>query len=221
MARQRRSVGDGQPDEVATTGPRRRCIVSGVVADRDVLVRFVVGPDGQVVPDVDERLPGRGFWLSARRDVVEKARTAKTFAKAARAPVSTPADLADRVERLLARRCQDFVGLARRGGQAVAGFERAREWVARGRAAVLMAARDGAAGGRAKLRAVAADLPVLEGLTGAELGAAFGRDHVVHVALAPGRLASAASREARRLEGFRPPLAEPRGTTQGVDPKRV
>ncbi len=142
--------------------------------------------------------------MTARRDIVAAAVTRRLFARAARQPVAVDDDLADRVEALLAQRCLDHIGLARRAGQVVMGFAKVRDALAAGRAAVLVAAADGAADGRGKLRALAPGLPLVDRLTSDELGAAFAREHVVHAALAPGRLAEALVAEAARLGGFRP-----------------
>lgn len=184
-------------------GPLRRCLASGAVRPKEDLVRFVVGPGAAVVPDIEGRLPGRGFWLSANRDVVNTACAKGLFARAARAAVAAEPDLADRVEVLLARRCLDLIGLARRAGQAVAGFEKVQGWLRAGKAGVVLAAADGAPGGRAKVRALAPDTPLLDLFGAAELGAALGRERAVHVALAPGRLAERLCLEAARLAGFR------------------
>ncbi len=167
------------------------------------LVRFVVAPDGRIAPDVAGKLPGRGLWLTARRDIVALAVTKRLFARATRQPVIVDDDLAERVEALLAKRCRDHIGLARRAGQAVMGFAKVEAVLARGRAAALLAAADGAADGRSKLRRLAPDLPLVEQLTSAELGVAFGREHVVHAALAPGPIARALVADAARLAGFR------------------
>jgi predicted RNA-binding protein YlxR (DUF448 family) len=168
------------------------------------LLRFVVAPDGRLTPDMAGRLPGRGLWLTARRDIVTAAVTKRLFARAARQPVIVDDDLADRVEALLAQRCRDHIGLARRAGQAVMGFAKVQAALMAGKAAVLLAASDGAADGRGKLAALAPGLPLVDRLTSAELAAAFGREHVVHAALAPGRLAEALLVDAARLGGFRP-----------------
>jgi uncharacterized protein len=187
-------------------GPRRRgrrCIAAQASRPRGELVRFVVGPDGDVVPDVVGRLPGRGVWLSADRDAIRAAVAKGLFAKAARQHVRVAPDLADQVETMLVRRCQDLVGLARRAGQLVAGFDQVADWLRRGEAAVLVGARDGAADGRRKLRALAPALPVVEVLDRHELGAAIGRDDTVHAALASGGLARRLVADAARLMGFR------------------
>jgi uncharacterized protein len=183
--------------------PQRRCIVTGEVQDRARLVRCVVAPDGTVVPDVAARLPGRGLWLTPRRDIVERAVAKRIFARAARRPVTAPPELADRIESLLARRCVDGLGLARRAGGAVAGFERAGEAIRRGRAALLLFASDGAEGGRHKLVALGRGLPQAGVLSAAELGAAFGRGRVVYVAVAGGPLCRQLLIDLLRLSGLR------------------
>ena len=183
--------------------PERRCIVSGAAQPKDALIRFVAGPDGTVVPDVAERLPGRGVWVSADSASLEKAIKTGAFSRALKASVRAPDDLVSRVASLLASRVLDYVGFARRSGTAVAGFMTVDKWLRGGRVAVLFAASDGAQGGAAKLKALAPDLPVLEIFTSGELGAAFGRSHAVHAAVAAGPLADAIHREADRLAGFR------------------
>ena len=113
-------------EELEVDGPERRCIVTSEVKPKAELLRFVLSPQGEVVPDIGSRLPGRGIWLCASRDVVNTAVAKRLFAKAARRAAIVPADLADRLEVLLARRCLDALGLARRAGQAVCGFEKVR-----------------------------------------------------------------------------------------------
>jgi hypothetical protein len=208
-------------DKPARDDGTRRCIVSGETLPRDRLLRFVAGPDGIVVPDLAERLPGRGLWLRARRDIVEAACSRNQFSRAARRTVTPMAgpngEPLDRlVEVQLVRRCLDVVSLARRAGIAVAGFDQVRQWLkARpprtgAGPALLLNARDAAAGGREKLAALAGwddgvAVPVVHCglLTARELGRAFGRDHLVHVLIEPHRLAGRLLTETGRLAGFR------------------
>lgn len=184
-------------------GPERRCAVTGDRGPRERMLRFVVSPSDEVVPDVGRRLPGRGIWLSPRRDVVNTAVTKKAFARAARRAVSAPPDLADRVEALLARRCVDDLGLARRAGVAVCGFDKVRAELDARRVALLVLARDASEGQKAKMRGPAFGLSVIELFDGSELGAAFGRDVAVHVSLSPGPLAQRLLDDAMLLAGFR------------------
>ena len=191
------------PETETAAAPQRRCIATGEIRDRARLLRFVVGPDGTVVPDIDARLPGRGLWLMPQRDIVDRAVAKRMFARAARRPVSVPPDLADRLEGLLAGRCIASLGLARRAGLAVAGFDRVGEAVRHRRAALLLCAVDGAEGGRRKLAGLGRGLPTAGVLTAAEIGAAFGRERIVHAAVGGGTLCRRLLADLERLAGLR------------------
>jgi uncharacterized protein len=184
-------------------GPERRCIVTGESGPRAGLIRFVVGPDDAVVPDIAGKLPGRGIWVSADRAALETAVKKRLFARAARAPVGVPPDLAERVEAGLVRRLIETIALARKAGEAVAGYEKVREWLARGEAAALVQAADGSERGRTKLRPPAGPESHVTCLSGQELGMAFGREVVIHAALAAGGLCGRVVEEAARLARLR------------------
>jgi len=192
--------------------PLRKCAVTGEVRSKEDLVRFVASPEGEIVPDVAGTLPGRGVWVTARSDVVARAAVKGHFARSLRAPVKADRDLAETVERLLAKRCLQWLGLARRSGAAVTGYEKVRAAVAGGGVAALIAARDAAAGGRDKLKRLArargAGAAYVDLFEAAELAEALGQPHVVHAALYRGRLADSFLADAGRLRGFRQP-AEP------------
>lgn len=189
------------------TQPERRCIASGQVLPKDELLRFVVGPDGLIVPDLKGRLPGRGLWVTPRRDMMEKACERNLFAKAAKASVRVPEDLIAQVDRLLARHCLELIGLARRAGAAVAGYEKASSWLAARRVGVLLQAVDAAEGGRRKLRALSRaagpHVPIIELFTAEELGRALGRGAAVHVAVAPAGIVARLTSETARLSALR------------------
>jgi predicted RNA-binding protein YlxR (DUF448 family) len=196
----------GKPEDAADTpltGPLRRCIVTREVLPKESLIRFVIGPTGEAVPDIAGKLPGRGLWVKAERAVLAKAVAKNLFAKAARQSVKVPADLVDRTAGLLSQRCLDLLGLARRAGQAICGFEKVRDALRNGRVGIVLAAADGAADGRGKLKASAGELPTLALFTRAELSASLGRENVVHAALAPGRLAEHLIADSARLTGLR------------------
>jgi predicted RNA-binding protein YlxR (DUF448 family) len=183
-------------------GPERRCIVTGETGPKRGLIRFVVSPDGEIAPDILEKLPGRGIWVSAERDAIETAVAKKLFARAAKAPVRVPADLADRVEAALARRLTDLIALKRKAGEAVAGFEKVKDWLAAGNVAVLLQATDGSERGKSKLW-TPTGARYFSVLTARELGLAFGRQSVIHGALAAGGLAPRVVEEAAKLQGLR------------------
>jgi len=182
--------------------PERRCIVTGESGPKYGLIRFVVGPEDVIVPDLAEKLPGRGIWVSADRDALAKAGKKGAFARAARAQVTVPPDLAAMVEAGLAQRVVELVSLARKAGFAVAGFEKVKDWLAAGRAKVLLQASDGSDRGKGKLWTPTGGR-WFGCLTASELGLSFGRDHVIHGALAPGGLTDRVIRDASRLNGLR------------------
>ena len=190
------------------------------------MIRFVVGPDRQIVPDLVARLPGRGIWLSASRDVLElpgaqeikrsaggrqsrqgddsQRHLARAFARAAHGPVSVPSELSVLLQAALARRIGECLGFARRAGQAVAGYEKAREALRTGRYKLVLQASDGSEAERSRfLSGAAPDLAIIDPLPGEALGRVFGRDYVVHVAVAPGKLAESLVVEAGRLAGLK------------------
>lgn len=197
-------VAPGEPgaEDEPETGPLRRCIVTRERDYRPRMIRFVVAPDRSVVPDLLAKLPGRGIWLSARRDVLEIARARGAFARAARGQVTVPADLVVQVQSGLTRRITELLGLTRRAGQAVCGFQKAREWLVAGRAGLIVQAMDGSQDERRRFLSGMKTVRVAAPLSGQALGAVFGRDHVVHVAIAHGRLAEALSIETHRLSGI-------------------
>jgi len=169
------------------------------------MIRFVLGPDGAVVPDLAEKLPGRGVWVTATRAALDKAVEKRLFSRGLKTKVEAPEDLSDRVADLLTRRLTDSVGLARKAGAAVCGYERVRETLMGGRrVALLFAASDGAEGGKSKLRGLADDAKICAVLGSVELGLAFGRETVIHAALLEGGVTKRVLREAARLEGFTP-----------------
>jgi len=189
---------DPEPEE---RGPLRCCAVTRERLPKERMIRFVIGPDRNVAFDLTGKLPGRGIWLSARADVIETACKRGAFAKAARGPVVVPPDLRAGLQAALTRRFVDHLGLARRAGQAVAGFVKAREWLSSGRAALVIQAVDGSAEERDRFLG-GWDGPVMAPLDGERLGAVFGRDRAVHVAVAKGRLAETLRHEAGRLAGL-------------------
>ena len=179
----------------------RRCIVSGEVSPREGLIRFAISPDNMVVPDILEKLPGRGLWVTAERAIFESA-GAGAFSKAAKARVSVPDDLMDQVDRLLVRRIIDLLAMARKAGIAVCGFEKVKAQLAGGNVRVLLQASDASERGKSKLW-TPEGARYFDCLTANELGMAFGRESVVHGALATGGLSDRVVDEAARLKGLR------------------
>lgn len=169
-----------------------------------MLIRFARAPDGALTPDLGEKLPGRGAWVLADRDALQRAVTKGLFNRAFKAETKAPDDLADQIEAGLERRASDALGLARRQGAAVAGFDQVKAALDKGEAGVLIAAFDAADDGREKLARRAGKTPVFRGLSSAALSAALGKDGVKHAAIVKGAAATRFLKEAQRLSGFRP-----------------
>ncbi len=183
-------------------GPERRCIVTGESQPKSGLIRFVVGPDNSVVPDVLGKLPGRGMYVAADRAALEVASKGQ-FSRSAKQSVTVPEGLAQEVERQLARRVVDLIALTRKAGLAVCGFEKVKGWLAGGeRVRVLLQASDGSERGKTKLW-TPEGARYFGCLTAQELGLAFGRQSVIHGALATGRLSDRVVEEAAKLKGLR------------------
>jgi len=183
--------------------PERRCLVTGARDDKARLVRFVVGPGDVVVPDILGRLPGRGMYLRPDPAVIATALRKRAFSRGAKRQVSAPDDLAAQVETALVQRVIGLVSLARKAGAAVAGYEKVRDRLSGGTAAVLLQASDGSDRGKAKLRPPGGADTFIDVLTASELGMAFGREKVIHGALAGGGLTTRVVEEAARLKGMR------------------
>lgn len=190
-----------EPDS-GTRRPRR-CVASRESMPREALLRFVVAPDGHLVADLQERLPGRGLWVRAERAAIERAVRARSFARAAGREVRVAPALVADLERALVGRCVDLLGLARRAGALWQGFDQVEAALRDGRVALLVQARDASADGVRKLAGLAWGVRRVQLLDRAELGRALGRDEAVHVALAAGGLADKLWIAAQRLRGFR------------------
>jgi predicted RNA-binding protein YlxR (DUF448 family) len=176
--------------------------------DESRLIRFVAAPDGSVAPDLARKLPGRGLWVAADRVSIETAAKKNLFSRAAKAPLKPAGDLAELVERLLIRRCLDQLGLARREGVLISGFEKAAAAIRSGKAAWLVEAADGSADGRGKLVALAKHQTPAPRICGAfsadDLSLALGLENAIHAVLLEGGRADRWTFEVVRVAGFRP-----------------
>jgi predicted RNA-binding protein YlxR (DUF448 family) len=174
----------------------RMCAVSREVRGIDELIRFVVAPSGDVVPDLKRKLPGRGLWVSASRRTVAEAVRRHQFSRGFRRDVRVAATLPADTEALLERSCTEALAMAAKAGQVISGFAKVEGLLEQGRADALIHASDGAADGIRKLDAIAGqrgrnfgesrDLPIVTALTSAQLDLALGRSNVIHAALLAG-----------------------------------
>jgi len=171
-------------------------------------VRFVTDEHGTVMPDVRAKAPGRGVWVSATRELVEQAIKSKGFARGLKSPAQAPDDLADQVTRQLRKLCLDLLGLARRSGQLVGGFEKVRSAVRTQKPGWLIHAEDGAKDGRHKILALCRGLwdevPLVGCFDSQTLGITLGREQVGHVLMNSGAIATRLGLQLGRLSGFTP-----------------
>ena len=210
-------------DDAADAGPRdaaaaseRTCIVTRTKGSPDDMIRFVVGPDDHVVPDIRRKLPGRGVWVTAEVAHVTTAVARQLFSRGFRRKVQAAADLPALVDALLVRDCVQALAMANKAGAVAAGFGKVDGAVNAGPLAALLHAREAGADGVRKLgqalRRVgggASTTPQMKLFSSAELDLALGGTNVIHAALAVGPASTAFLKRCRRLSSYRPaaPLA--------------
>jgi len=186
----------------------RLCVATRTVRPVSELIRFVIGPDSEAVPDIKCRLPGRGVWVTATREALEEAIKRKAFARGFKRDVRLPTDLAARTEGLLEQSALDALAIAGKAGLVAAGFGKAAAALEREDAVALLHAADASPEGVRKLGAMGRHgsrrpLPVIEFLSSAQLDLALGRPNVVHAALLAGTASDTFLSRSQRLERFR------------------
>src|SRR5664279_3415377 len=184
-------------DRSATT---RMCAVTRQVRPIDELIRFVVAPSGEAIPDLKRKLPGRGLWVTASRQTVAEAVRRHQFSKGFKREVRVPPTLPADTEALLVRSTIEALAMAAKAGQVISGFGKVEDTIlsrqARASVGALIHAADGAADGIRKLDAVlrqnagiddeSNEFPVVTALTSEQLDLALGRSNVIHAALLAG-----------------------------------
>jgi uncharacterized protein len=201
-------AGDAGP-RTAAPGSERLCAATGEVKSVDRMIRFVIGPDQAVVPDLKRRLPGRGIWVTANRHAIELAIRRKSFERSFKRNVSVPCDLLELTERLLQQAAFDALAMSHKAHRVAIGFGQVDRALARERIVGLLHAVEAAPEGLRKLnaarnrRADAADIAVIGGFTSAQLDLALGRANVIHAALLAGSESETFLARAVRLDCFR------------------
>jgi predicted RNA-binding protein YlxR (DUF448 family) len=199
--------------------PERTCIVTRQAAPPEELIRFVVGPDGQVVPDLKGKLPGRGAWVTATAEVVAQAVKRRAFSRAFKEEVRAAPDLAEQIEEALRRDLKQALSLANKAGAVVSGFTKVEVAIREQGVAALLHAAEAAEDGRRKLGqalrkrygdAISA-IPVIADIPGEELDLALGRSHVIHAGLVAGAGSDGFLARWRRLRSYRGLAADTSG----------
>ncbi len=180
------------------------------------LVRFALGPGGEIVPDIDAKAPGRGVWIGFSIEAVEQAAQKNVFARSLKQPVKVPQDLAQITKTRLEQRVMGALGLARKAGQLQTGATRVKSAIAGETVIALLTASDAAPDGRRKmavaLRSSAQEqqVPHYDILTSAQLGLALGQENVIHAALTVGAAANSALLRVKNLSRYLAPANETR-----------
>ena len=164
----------------------RRCLVTRESMPKERLIRVCVSPEKTVVPDLAAKLPGRGIWVTADKDLVATACAKGLFAKAAHTKVTYPENMDELIRTLFVKRLQSLLGLAKKSGLVVSGFEKVAEALKKGRAVCLLEALDAASDGLEKLDRLRAEVPMIQVLTSEQVSEALGAGLCVHTALKSG-----------------------------------
>jgi hypothetical protein len=181
----------------------RMCIVTRQSLPEDELIRFVLSPDGEVVPDLARKLPGRGASVELSRQKVEEAVRKQAFRRGFESDCRVPDDLADRVGAQLRQQALSHLMLARKAGEAVSGAAKVEEALAKGPVKILLHAGEASEDGVRKInRAAQPGTVISTAFTSAEMDLAFGRANVIHAAVAAGGLASRLAYHIGRMERF-------------------
>jgi predicted RNA-binding protein YlxR (DUF448 family) len=207
---------DAGPRNMAAV-TERLCVATRRVKPTMDLMRFVVGPDGELVADLKRKLPGRGAWITGTRAALAEAIRRKAFARAFKREVRVAPDLADRVEALLERAALDALAIAHKSGALAAGFGRVEAALERERIVAVIEAADAGADGIKKIVAAMRrigpqneHIARVEQFTSAQLDLALGRANVIHAALLADRASDSFLARWRSLERFRTGVLEDR-----------
>lgn len=179
------------------------------------MIRFALSPEGVVTPDIAEKLPGRGMWVTSNEATLQQAVKRNAFAGSAKKPAEAPENLVEITAELLAKKLIELISLSRKAGKAIAGFDKVKSALLTEQARILFQASDGSPDQKRKLRPPKGQNVFFDQLTGDELGLAFGREHVIHAVLLAGGMTLAVQHAANRLVGFRADpktAARPAGT---------
>ena len=194
----------------------RRCALTLEVKPAAELIRFVVGPDGVLVPDTDARAEGRGVWVSLGEKLVAEAVRRKAFARSLKSAVTVPGDLPALTRHRLEQRFVNSLQMARKAGQLLTGAMKVKTALETGEAIALVTATDAAEDGRKKMLATlkasskaaqeqgleSPERPHFELLDSGQLGLALGIESVIHAAPTQGAAGDAAVKRAERLARY-------------------
>lgn len=206
--RVRRTVRNG-PSVAADTSSVRKCIVTGQSLDCGELIRFATSPAGDLAPDLQRKLGGRGVWVTGTRSHVEQACAKKAFDRAFRTKVTLPDDLPGLIDNLLMKTALDALAMARKAGQIVTGQTKLNAAIRAGKIGLVIEALDGAEDGLRKTHSalhatgLSREVPVIRLFTSSQMSLALGRDNVVHAGVPSGGMSDSIIDKSGRLLRYR------------------
>ncbi len=197
--------GEGM-EKASASKNNRTCFVTRKTLPKERLLRFVLGPGRILAFDLNNKLPGRGYWLCCDGFVVRQAVSKNLFQKAMRGTVKIPEGFEEQIAEGMRRRCLQRISLCKKAGVLLSGFEKVKDALSKGKVQILLQACDGGADGREKLEKVCSGLEekvfLVQDFSGEELGVAIGWDKGVHVCIEKSPMAVALIREIERMRSF-------------------
>ena len=188
--------------KIKAAAGERRCLVSGEPRPREALIRFVLGPDNTVYPDLTEKLDGRGVWITAKKSILQTAVSKRVFNKGFGRAVKIPEDLVQTVENCLMKRTLDLLSLANKAGAVETGFDKIKDATQKEKFAFMIEAKDGSISERNRMiEHLQENISVYSLLSREQLSEHIGRD-CVHVAIKNSKMTATLQKELERLNAF-------------------
>ncbi|MGD9637812.1 MAG: DUF448 domain-containing protein [Alphaproteobacteria bacterium] len=181
----------------------RKCIVTGASLTKEEMIRFVIDPKGEIIPDIYEKIDGRGFWVSASKTKIETAINKKLFAKASHKKVNASIDIIPLIEKLLKQKCLNLIGFSKKASSLIAGFEKVKVALKKREVYLLIIASNGKENGIKKISPfIEPDVPVINVFDSEELGHIIGKDDTVFIAIKKSTIAEKLFAEIKRFYNF-------------------
>ena len=184
----------------------RKCLVTGVTIEKKNLIRFVLSPQNDLVADINQKLPGRGYWVKAERQIVLKAIKKNILIKATKQEVSIEKNVLERIESQLKKKIINQISLCRKAGMAIFGFDKIKVALSKNNIGLLIQAIDGS--DKEKKRILNKSIPKIINncFTASDLGKAFSREKVVHCAILQSGFVENINFDSNRLNNLKNPV---------------
>ena len=188
--------------------PKRKCLVTGDTIEKKALIRFVIDPENNLIADIEQNLPGRGYWVKAERKIILKAINKNILFKAAKREVAINKNVLQEIETLIKKKIINQISLSRKAGMAIFGFDKIKASLPSNKVGILIQALDGS--DREKRRMITKSIPrIIDScLTGSDLGKAFGREKVIHCAILRSGFVENIDFDANRLNNLKNPVPQ-------------